>query len=132
MRGVRSSRLFFLSCVLGAILVAERICLFGFGIGRQEAFDRADDAGGRRALAPATDAGERAMRAPRGLDKALRVGLCCLGRAIGKDALFEAIGASTVANMARVVDRGRDLGGREQGFRNLHGQNYTDKRFPNG
>ena len=84
------------------------------------------------ALAPATDAGERDVRPARGLNKALRVGLRSFGRAIGKNALFEALGASSVPDVAGIVDCGRDLRGREQGFRNLHTRKYTGKRFPNG
>jgi hypothetical protein len=34
--------------------------------------------------------------------------------------------------VAGIVDCGRDLRGREQGFRNLHTRKYTGKRFPNG
>ena len=56
----------------------------------------------------------RTLKPVHHLDRGLRVGLGSLGRAIGKDALFKALGAATVANMAGIIDPGRDLRG--QGF----------------
>ena len=76
--------------------------------------------------------GCRQARCAPGLNEGLRVGLCSLGRAIGQNALFEALSASSVTNVAGIVDRGRNLGGREQRFRYLHGRNYMGKRFRNG
>ena len=54
----------------------------------------------------------RTLKPVHHLDRGLRVGLGSLGRAIGKDALFKALGAATVANMAGIIDPGRDLRGK--------------------
>ena len=79
----------------------------------------------------ATDAGECAVRCARGFNKGLGVSFRSLGGAIGDDALFETLRVSTIADVAGIVDRRRNLGRGEQRFRYLHVRNYTDKRLRN-
>jgi hypothetical protein len=81
----------FLERVLGTVLVAQRVCLFGLCIVRQKTFDGADDAGSRCTIIRTTDSGECIVRCARGFNKALRVSFGSFGGAIGDDALLQRV-----------------------------------------